>query len=171
MRGKLVLIAAVLAALCLCQTAAAEAPAVSLNANDLAPAQLTETKTFDAFTVYAKSDKGVTIEAIDAARTAGDGEVFNARIKLNGSGALEYRSVSFTVKAKAKVTIYLCSSSKTDARTLKLVDAKGAAVADLVAPPDDGAKAGMAAADLPAAGTYFVYSGGSGINIYMITVQ
>jgi hypothetical protein len=130
-----------------------------------------EVKAFDKFTVNAKSDKGVTIEAMDKARTAADGEVFNSRIKLNGGGALDYRSISFTVKAKAKLRNYLASSSKTDARTLKLCDAKGAVITDLVAPPDDEVKAGMATADLPEAGTYAVYSAGSGINIYMIVEE
>jgi pectate disaccharide-lyase len=164
--------AVVLMLLCLCTSAAAqETAALSLSANDLAPAQITEVKVFDKFTINAKSDKGVTIEAVDKARTAADGEVFNARIKLNGSGAAEYRSISFTVKAKAKLTIYLCSSSKTDARTLKLVDAKGTVIADIVAPPDDEVKAGTATVDLPDAGTYTVYSAGSGINIYGIVVK
>ena len=111
---------------------------VSLNANDLQAAQLTAVTTFDAFTIFAKSDKNVTIEAVDAARTAADGEVFNSRIKLNGGGALEYRSIHFTVKGKAEVTIYLCSSSKTDARVLKLVDAAGTVLAELAAPPGRG---------------------------------
>jgi hypothetical protein len=151
--------------------AAEEAKGFSLSANDLDPAQVVEVKVIDKFTINAKSDKGVTIEAMDAARTAADGEVFNARIKLNGGGALDYRSISFAVKDKAKLTVYLSSSSKTDARTLKLCDDKGAVIAELVAPPDDGAKAGMATFALPAAGTCVVFSAGSGINIYMIVVE
>jgi len=151
--------------------AAEEAKEFSLNANDLDSAQVVEAKVIDKFTINAKSDKGVTIEAMDVARTAEDGEVFNARIKLNGGGALDYRSISFTVKAKAKLTVYLNSSSKTDARTLKLCNAKGDVIAELVAPPDGGEKAGMAAVDLAEAGTYVVYSAGSGINIYMIAVE
>jgi hypothetical protein len=151
--------------------AAEDAVSFSLSANDLEAAQVVEIKAIDTFTINARSDKGVTIEAMDVARTAEDGEVFNARIKLNGGGALDYRSVSFTVKAKANLKVYLSSSSKTDARTLKLCDDKGTVIADLVAPPDDGVKAGMATFSIPGAGTYVVYSAGSGINIYLIVVE
>ena len=143
----------------------------TLNANDMKAAQLTEVTKFDAFTVYAKSDKNVTIEAMDAARTATDGEVFNVRIKLNGGGAVDYRSIHFTTKAKAQVTIYLASSSKTDARVLKLIDASGAVLAELAAPPDDGKAAGIATFTVPKEGEYTVFSASSGINIYQIVVQ
>jgi predicted enzyme related to lactoylglutathione lyase len=143
----------------------------SLNANDLEAAQLTALTTFDAFTVYARSDKGVTIEAMEAARTAVDGEVFNARIKLNGGGALDYRSIRFLVKGKASLTIYLASSSKTDARILKLVDDGGTVLAELTAPPDDGAVAGIATFAIPKEGEYVVFSAGSGINIYQLVVK
>ena len=143
----------------------------SLNANDLQAAQLTAATKLDGFTIYAKSDKGVTIEAVDVARTAADGEVFNARIKLNGGGALDYRSIHFTVKEKATVTIYLSSSSKTDARILKLVDAAGTVLAELAAPPDDGAAAGIATFAVPKGGEYVIFSAGSGINIYQIVVN
>jgi hypothetical protein len=151
--------------------AAPAATAAVLNANDLTAGAVTAPLACDPFVLMAKADKALNVEPMDKARTAADGEVFNARIKLNGGGALDYRSISFTVKAKAKLKIYLASSSKTDARTLKLCDAKGAVIADLVAPPDDEVKAGMATAVLPEAGTYVVYSAGSGINIYMIVVE
>jgi len=143
----------------------------TLNANDLQAAQITAVTKFDPFTVYAKSDKGVTVEAIDAARTAADGEVFNARIKLNGGGALDYRSIHFTTKGQAELTIYLNSSSKTDARVLKVVDAAGTVLAELTAPADDGAVAGTATFTIPKEGEYAVFSANSGINIYQIVVK
>jgi hypothetical protein len=143
----------------------------SLNANDLQAAQLTAVTGLDGFTVYARSDKNVTIEAIDAARTAADGEVFNARIKLNGGGAFDYRSIHFTTGAKADVTIYLASSSKTDARVLKVVDAAGSVVAELAAPPDDGKAAGIATTTVPRQGEYAIFSTNSGINIYQLVVK
>ncbi len=143
----------------------------SLNANDLEAAQLTAATAFGAFTIHAKSDKNVTVEAIDAARTAADGEVFNVRIKLNGGGAVDYRSIHFTTTGKAQVTIYLSSSSKTDARILKVVDAAGTVLAELAAPPDDGTAAGTATLTLEKAGEYALFSAGSGINIYQIVVK
>jgi hypothetical protein len=143
----------------------------SLSANDLAAAQLIAVAKYDAFTIYAKSDKGVTIETMEAARTAADGEVFNARIKLNGGGAVDYRSIHFTVKGKAEVTMYLSSSSKTDARILKLIDAAGTVLAELTAPPDDGTVAGIAKVTVPQTGEYAIFSAGSGINIYQLIIK
>ncbi len=141
-------------------------------ANDLDPAQITAVKAYGTFVIFARSDKGVTIEAMSAPRVAADGEVFNNRIKLNGGGAADYRSIHFTVSAAAEVLIYTNSSSKTDARTLIIAKASdGSVLAELAAPPDDEKNAGIAAVVLPGAGEYFLYSKNSGINIYQIVVK
>jgi hypothetical protein len=145
--------------------------AASFNANDLDPAALTASKTFDAFTIKANEKKGVTIEAIDLAREAKDGEVFNVRIKLNGSGKPDYRAIAFTAKKGEKATIYLNSSSKTDARELALAKADGTVVATIAAPLDNEKDAGMGTYTFSEDGTYCVYSKGSGINIYAITIK
>ena len=142
-----------------------------LSANDLKPAQLSAPLAVEAFTINASAEKGVTIEPIEVARTAPDGEVFNARIKLNGGGAPEYRSIRFKAEGKASLKVYLCSSSKTDARILKLVDAAGTLLAELAAPPDDGAAAGLAGFALPGAGEYLLFSAASGINIYLVALE
>ena len=141
-------------------------------ANDLAPAQIVANKAFGNFVIFARSDKGVTIEAMSAPRVAADGEVFNNRIKLNGGGAADYRSIHFTAAGAAQVVVYANSSSKTDARPLAIVKvADGTVVAELVATPDDEKNAGAATASLPGAGEYAVYSKSSGINIYMILIK
>lgn len=141
-------------------------------ANDLAPAQIAANKAFGNFTIFARSDKGVTIEAMSAPRVAADGEVFNSRVKLNGGGAADYRSIHFSAAGATEVVIYANSSSKTDARTLVLAKiADGAVIAELVATPDDEKNAGTATAALPGAGEYVIYSKSSGINIYMILIK
>ena len=142
-----------------------------LSANDLKPAKITVPTEFEGFRILAKSDKDVTVEAIDPVRTAADGEVFNVRIKLNGSGAADYRAIGFTAKEKAKIVVYLNSSSKTDARVLKLTGSGGAVIAELSAPPDDGVKAGIATFEIPVAGDYLIFSAGSGINVYQILIE
>ena len=126
-------------------------------ANDLAPAQIVANKAFGDFVIFARSDKGVTIEAMSAPRVAADGEVFNNRIKLNGGGAADYRSIHFTAAGATEVVVYANSSSKTDARPLAIVKvADGTVVAELVAAPDDEKNAGAAKASLPGAGDYAV---------------
>ena len=75
--------------------------------NDLEPASVKSVyKIDDVFSIYANDSKAVTIEALtgDAPeRTAEDGEVFNARIKLNGSGKVDYRSIHFTAKSTSSL--------------------------------------------------------------------
>ncbi len=125
-----------------------------ISANDLDAATITSMVDIDGFKIYAASDKNVTVEMIEVARIASDGEVFNARIKLNGSGKIEYRSIHFITKGKAELTVYLNSSSKTDARVLVLCALDGTVIESLTAPPDTGTEAGIAKASIPAAGEY-----------------
>lgn len=149
----------------------AASAAESVNANDLQPAQIVSVEKVDAFTVYARSDKGVTVEASEPARTAIDGEVFTMRVKLNGGGAWDYRSIHFTTKGAAEVVVYLNSSHKTDARVLKVADAAGNIVSEQTAPPDNGTDAGMATFSVPKEGEYAIFSASSGINLYRIDVK
>lgn len=146
-----------------------------LSANDLEAASLTAAKEIDGFTILATADKGVKIEAMDDGREAEDGELFTMRIKLNGSGALTYRAVSFKGKKGQKVIVYLNSSSKTDARVLQLADKDGNVIASITAPVDSDPAApqpaGMGEAVLPADGEFFLYSKSSGINLYQIIVE
>lgn len=148
--------------------AAAEA---TLNANDLPAGPVTAPLASEPFTLVAKPDKAVNVEALDVARTAADGEVFNARIKLNGGGSADYRAVKVVVTAAAKLTVYANSGSKTEGRILKVVDDAGAVVAELAAPVDDNANAGKLEASLPKAGTYLIYSASGGINLYQVRTK
>lgn len=138
-----------------------------LSANDLEDAKLTSPVEYDGVTIYATSDKGVTIETIEDTREAEDGEIFNSRIKLGGSGKPEYRSIGFSAGEGETLTVYLNSSSKSDARTLVVAKADGTQVATITA-PQDGDVAGMGSVALPEAGDYLVYSKSSGINVYML---
>lgn len=151
--------------------AAGAAAEESLSANDLQPAKLTAPAVFDGFTVAATAEKAVTIDAVSPALTAPDGEVFNFRIKLGGSGKAEYRSIRFPAKAGAEIAVYLNSSSKTDARILKAVDGAGTALAELTAPPDTGAEAGYATFKAASGGEVLLFSTDGGINIYAIVVR
>ena len=142
-----------------------------ISVNDLEAMAVTAKTEYDGFIFNAIDGKAINIEMIDQPRTAEDGEIFNGRIKLNGSGNLEYRSIHFSVKAKAKLTVYLNSSSKTDARILALVSTDGTEIATMTAPPDTGTVAGIAVVEIPAPGSYAIFSKGSGINIYQIIIE
>lgn len=144
-------------------------------ANDYEPCSIKEPTVLEdaeAFTIYATADKNVTIESLgDMERVAEDGEVFNTRIKLNGSGKIEQRSIHFITEDIAVLTVYTNSSSKTDARILVIVDVSdGTIIDELEAPADDG-EAGIAETIIPWAGEFAIYSKGSGINIYAMVIE
>lgn len=143
-----------------------------VSANDLAPADLSAPlKIDDTFTITASADKGTSIQKCDPA-TASDGEIFNQRIKLGGTGNDSYRSIVFKAAANAKVTVYLKSSSKTDARILRVVSmADGSEIGTVTAIPDDLKTAGMGTVTIPAAGIYYLTSKSGGIYVFAVSVE
>lgn len=143
----------------------------ALNANDLPPGAVTAAAAYPPFEILARSDKAVNIEPFDKARTAPDGEVFNARIKLNGGGGPEFRSIRLSTKGPGTLCLYSNSSSKTDARILKVTDSAGTVLAEVSSPPDDETNAGLTVVALPGAGTYLVFSASGGINLYQVLVK
>jgi len=143
-----------------------------LNANDLTVADLSaEMKVDDTFKIEASAEKAVNIQASDP-HTAADGEVFNQRIKLGGAGSAAFRSIVFTAKANAKVTVYGVSSSKTDVRVINVVSSTdGSVVATINVNPDDMKTAGKETVTIPADGSYYLTSKSGGVYIYAVSIQ
>ena len=83
-----------------------------LNVSELTTGDITEITSFGDFTVSATAEKKVTI---DENKKVGDNGIeFTQRLKLNGSGSLEYRNVFFTTKGAATITVYAMSGSSSD---------------------------------------------------------
>lgn len=141
-----------------------------ISVNDLDAEKLTNTKEIDGITFIASSDKHMTIEMLDDGREASDGEIFNGRIKLEGSGKVSSRAISFPAVKGETLTIYLNSSSKTEARTLVLSDPSGNQIAAFTA-PEDGTGVGIVTFTIPQDGVYYLFSKKSGINIYSIICE
>ena len=140
-----------------------------ISANDLDPEQITSIKDHGGVKIVARSDKNVTIEVMDIPREAPDGSLFNNRIKLNGAGSVDYRSLIFTVSQKGLLTVYCNSSSKTDSRILLLGNTSdGSVITEITAEPDTGTKAGMTQVELSSGGTFALFSKSGGINIYQL---
>ena len=144
--------------------------AVFISANDLEEEKLTETKEIDGFTFIATPDKHMTIEYLSDGRESEDGEVFNGRIKLEGSGKSSQRAIKFDAVKGEVLKVYLNSSSKTEARTLVIADMAGAQVGAITAPVDGG-EVGIGTFEIPSDGTFYLWSKKSGINIYMLIVE
>ena len=141
-----------------------------ISVNDLDAEKVTETKDFDGVVFVATPDKHMTIEMLDDGREAEDGEVFNGRIKLEGSGKSTQRAIKFDAVKGEVLKVYLNSSSKTEARTLVVADSTGAQIGAITAPVDGGA-VGIGTFEIPSDGSFFLWSKKSGINIYMIIVE
>ena len=141
-----------------------------ISVNDLDAEKVTETKDFDGVVFVATPDKHMTIEMLDDGREAEDGEVFNGRIKLEGSGKSTQRAIKFDAVKGEVLKVYLNSSSKTEARTLVVADSTGAQIGAITAPVDGG-EVGIGTFEIPSDGSFFIWSKKSGINIYMIIVE
>ena len=144
--------------------------AVFICANDLEEEKLTETKEIDGFTFIATPDKHMTIEYLSDGRESEDGEVFNGRIKLEGSGKVSQRAISFKASKGEILTVWSNSSSKTEARTIVIADASGNQVGAITA-PQDGSGIGISEFEIPQDGIYYLWSKKSGINIYSIVCE
>ena len=141
-----------------------------ISVNDLDAEKVTETKDFDGVVFVATPDKHMTIGMLDDGREAEDGEVFNGRIKLEGSGKSTQRAIKFDAVKGEVLKVYLNSSSKTEARTLVVADSTGAQIGAITAPVDGG-EVGIGTFEIPSDGSFFLWSKKSGINIYMIIVE
>ncbi len=151
------------------ENAAADAgKSMSLNISELDAATITEFTTYGDFSVAASADKSVVID--DNKKTGDNGVEFTRRMKLGGSGSMELRNVSFTTSGAAKVVVYAMSSSSGEDRPLLLVGADGE-VGRGTTPgaPADGIIPAITY-EVTAAGTYYLWSEKSGINIYYIEV-
>ncbi|MEG3614738.1 fibronectin type III domain-containing protein [Isoptericola haloaureus] len=146
-------------------TAAAVGPATALNANDLTPGDFTaDFVATEDFTVRATEAKKVTVGDTD--RLSDRGEVYTQRLKLNGSGSAEYRSIHFTATEPTELVVQTRSSSGSSDRVLALHDATGE-IAQIPALADDSSEPIVTeTVDIPAAGDYFLTSPSSGVNVF-----
>ncbi|RPF27069.1 fibronectin type III domain-containing protein [Georgenia muralis] len=147
-------------------TSTATADQHVLNASDL------EARVYDAdfqvgqFIVNATGD--TTVE-VDANNNTGGGMQFTQRLKMGGAGDAESRSVQFTTTGEAVLSVYVMSSSSSADRDLALYTLDGTEVARV---PALGAPSGgdipVGTLVVPDAGTYYIASPSSGVNIYYV---
>ena len=141
------------------------AEAGTLMADNLEEAKLTTTLETGGFMITATEDKTVTIDSND--KVAEDGTTFSKRIKLGGSGTVDYRSVHFTTQGASTVTVYAMSSSSSSDRALDLYTLDGTLVDSMDAP---GAGLNMKTFSVEA-GDFYLASPSSGVNLYGVVIQ
>ena len=157
-----------------------EVKMVALSEEDMAVKAISSSATFNAsnedsktyaenfidktgyFAITASSDKTVIIE--DNSKGS-----FTKRMKMGGAGSTTERSISFTTTDAATVKLVAMSSSGSSDRVVVIADAEGNTVEELAL--DASSDTVTLQTSLEKAGTYYIYSKESGINIYGLTVK
>ena len=134
----------------------------TINASDLTAGDITANTVSGQFKLIADATNKLTIEANSKSL---DGYEFTQRLKTNGTGAIDKRAISFTTTGAGNVIFYAISGSNKEDRPVNLLDATGATVGTVTVSGTTFAKYTIA---IPSAGTYYLVSGKSGINFYLI---
>ncbi len=136
-----------------------------LIADQLSDGELTGSLEVGNFTITAREDKTVKIDS--NTKVAEDGTTFSKRIKMGGSGSVDYRSIHFATSAEAELTVYAMSSSSSSDRALDLYSLDGTLVDTMDAP---GAGLNMKTFVVPV-GDYYLASPSSGVNVYGVVIS
>lgn len=132
------------------------------NASDYEVGTYTTETVFGNITLIASSKT-----AIDENSKTIDEIAFTKRLKLGGTGSTSSAALKFTTTGKSDITVYCASSSSTGTgRMLVLATADSIINENNEAPLTAGK---LVYSDVPA-GTYYLYSSNSGINIYGIKI-
>ena len=130
----------------------------ALNVSDLTAGDITTNMTVGEFILNGASSK----LTVDANSKSIDGFDFTQRLKTNGKGSVTKRSIQYTATDAATLIVYAQSSSSKEDRALVLADASGNVIGTQTAL---GASISKLTYEIPAAGTYYLYSANSGINM------
>lgn len=111
------------------------------------------------------------VRVVGHEREGAGGHEFTHRLELRGSGTAEYRSVHFDVDEPSTLVVHTLSGSGDADRDLALFDADGTEAARLTAYADPGPQIPAGAIVVPEAGSYYLASTDSGINIYRMELR
>lgn len=135
-----------------------------LDASDVAVnVYSTDCKVNSVYTIKANAADAVTVT--ENQYTTADGRyTVSHRIHMGGKGNTANRSVEMNVPKAGTFTVYMMSTNATAERTVNLLDASGNVV-DSVSGVG-GTDLNSYTLDIPAAGTYYVTSAGSGLYVF-----
>ena len=126
--------------------------------------KISSTKTVDGLTLVATSSKTMQVKAENVTV---DGTSYTYALALGGSGSTSYRAVKVPVYGKDNIKVTLRSSGSST-RTLIVADANGKKFGTISAAPTAARGSYFYSGN---AGYVYLYSAGSGINIYKIQVD
>jgi len=136
----------------------------TLNMSSLTTGTLSSSVTVNStFSLMAKSDKTMKIEKGSATV---EGISYTNVLKLEGKGNTEYRSIKIEATGAATIKV-IAKNNSTSERLLGLLDNKGETLQSFASP----SSAATLTYTVTEAGTYYIASLNSGINIYGIIIE
>ena len=130
-----------------------------LDMKELPARDYKEQFTKNGFTMNASSSKSISV---DYSAVTVDEVSYTKRLKLNGTGSTSDRNISFTLTKKAPLILVAASGSAGNARNLVVTNGETSLKIEGI----DGAAKYTQELE---AGTWYVYSENSGVNIYYIS--
>ena len=141
-----------------------------VNVSDLTITATTDDELVAGTGIYASAGL-----AIDGNSKTIDGFEFTKRLKLGGTMKVEGGVVKAAIKVVAdgpsKITLYAISSSSSSDRVLQIATFDGSALSAFAEAAAPGAGIAKCEFEVDAAGTYYIGSKSSGINVYYIAVE
>ena len=119
--------------------------------------------TVDGISLLANSSKTMEVKAENATV---NGSSYSYCLALGGGGSTSYRAVALDISGKSNIKI-TARSSGTSTRTLNVADAKG----NILGTISCGSTAALGNVFTEYSGKVYIYSAGSGINIYKIQLD
>ncbi len=116
----------------------------------------------DIFSLTASAEKTITVES-KTVSTADGKHTITGLIQMGGGGSADYRSVQIHAAASGVINVYMMSSNAENPRTVNLLDASGNVVSSVENVV--GSALGCYTIEIPSAGTYYLTSASSGLNI------
>ncbi len=130
------------------------------NASDYDAQDISSETTLGIMTLIPGSN---TLKIASSSATI-DGEVFTKYLQLGGGGSTTSRALKFTLTDTATVTVYAVSGSTSTERTLNVSNGTSVVASQALT------TATSFTVDALSAGTYYIYSAGSGINVYGVKI-
>lgn len=127
---------------------------------DVSTGAISSATTIDGLELFADSTNGMEFRAREREL---DGKSYANSLNLKGTGSTSKRNVSFDVKGSTKLTIVSESGNASSERTLNITDASGNILATAKAQGIT-----KTVINLSYTGKIYIYSAGSGIDIYEI---
>lgn len=124
---------------------------------------ISSNKTIDGLKLIANSSKTMSVIASNVTY---EGTSYQYALALGGSGSTSYRAISLDVSGSSTIKV-TAKSSGSDTRYLKVINGSGSELGTI----ECGSNVSRGSVTINGTGTVYIYSAGSGINIYKVQLD